>query len=74
MRSLKITNNMLIPIAPNSAYGVGSLVLFAGSFVIVLRLVRRLRLTWCIACDHAINLFLLTQGFSLPKGGAMDRV
>ena len=28
---------------------------------------------WNIACDHAINLFLLTQGFSLPKGGAMDR-
>ena len=27
---------------------------------------------WNIACDHAINLFLLTQGFSLPKGGAMD--
>lgn len=28
---------------------------------------------WNIACDHAINVFLLTQGFSLPKGGAMDR-
>ena len=27
---------------------------------------------WNIACDHAINLFLLTQGFFLPKGGAMD--
>jgi len=27
---------------------------------------------WNLACDHAINLFLLTQGFALPMGGAMD--
>jgi predicted metal-dependent peptidase len=28
---------------------------------------------WNIACDHAINLLLTTQGFALPKGGMYDR-
>ena len=27
---------------------------------------------WNIACDHAINLLLLEQGFSLPKAGFAD--
>jgi predicted metal-dependent peptidase len=28
---------------------------------------------WNIACDHAINLLLLEQGFVLPAGGLADR-
>lgn len=28
---------------------------------------------WNEACDHAINLLLLQQGFRLPEGGMMDR-
>lgn len=27
---------------------------------------------WNIACDHAINLLLQEQGFSLPEGGMLD--
>lgn len=27
---------------------------------------------WNIACDHAVNLLLYDQGFSLPAGGALD--
>jgi len=28
---------------------------------------------WNIACDHAINLLLMSQGFKLPIGGVADR-
>jgi predicted metal-dependent peptidase len=28
---------------------------------------------WNIACDHAINLLLVEQGFRLPEGGLLDR-
>jgi len=28
---------------------------------------------WNIACDFAVNLLLIEQGFELPKGGAVDR-
>lgn len=29
--------------------------------------------TWNVACDYAINLLLVEQGFALPAGGLMDR-